>query len=636
MKRITISILILFVFVFSFSVLLNNEAVSAQRTFEKSSNKPINPIDIIKRFKSSLKHSENAGDPCEPTPIAFGQTINGSLVNGDCTDPDTGQVADVYIFSGTQGQAISSAFSSSQFDTVLLLADLSGEVVTFNDDIDGTTTNSRIPPTGTFTLPSSGQYILFATAFDPTGRGSYTINLLSGTGAGCDYTLNPTNQHFSANGGTGSFSVTTTQPTCDWQATSNVPWITTNSSGTGNGTVNYAVEINTSAQGRGGVITVGNKTFALTQNPLSCSYSILPRQPEHPAIGGQFSFTLEASSSLCPTNVTTTDNWITILNPNGTGTRTLNYMLASNNIPIARNGTFFVGSSQFGILQWWRRADFSFDTGGQSNLSLFRPSTGAWIYRNNNFNTGEPSNIVNSIAFGLSTDKIAPADYDGDGRTDIVVFRDGNWYMIQSRNFNFRAVQFGQANDKPIPGDFDGDGKADISVYRPSAGSWFRLNSTNNQFVAVQFGIEEDVPLMADFNADGRNEIAVYRPSAGAWYWLDSATNAFNAVGFGLATDIPVPADYDGDSKTDIAVYRPSEGYWYRLNSSNNQFVALHFGTTGDIPVPAEYDRDGKADIAVYRPSTGIWYRLKSATNTVDGWQFGTAEDKPIPAAYQP
>jgi hypothetical protein len=37
-----------------------------------------------------------------------------------------------------------------------------------------------------------------------------------------------------------------------------------------------------------------------------------------------------------------------------------------------------------------------------------------------------------SAALGLGTDKLVQGDYDGDGKTDIAVFRDGMWFIIPS------------------------------------------------------------------------------------------------------------------------------------------------------------------------------------------------------------
>jgi hypothetical protein len=39
--------------------------------------------------------------------------------------------------------------------------------------------------------------------------------------------------------------------------------------------------------------------------------------------------------------------------------------------------------------------------------------------------------------------------------------------------------------------DFDGDGKSDISVFRPSDGVWY-LNRSNQGFAAIQFGASTD------------------------------------------------------------------------------------------------------------------------------------------------
>jgi len=143
--------------------------------------------------------------------------------------------------------------------------------------------------------------------------------------------------------------------------------------------------------------------------------------------------------------------------------------------------------------------------------------------------------------------------------------------------------------------DFDGDGRSDISVFRQSDGAWY-LNSSTQGFSATQFGLSTDKITPADYDGDGKTDIAVYRE--GTWYWLNSSNGGFNAIQFGLASDIPQPADFDGDGRAELAVYRG--GNWYTLNLANNQFNAVQFGLSTDKPVVADYDGDGRADYAVY------------------------------------
>lgn len=81
----------------------------------------------------------------------------------------------------------------------------------------------------------------------------------------CTYSIFPTSQNFPVNGGSGSFDVNT-QSACPWNATTTNSWISTSSSGSGSGDVDYTVQANPDIISRTGTIKVEGKTFTITQD----------------------------------------------------------------------------------------------------------------------------------------------------------------------------------------------------------------------------------------------------------------------------------------------------------------------------------------------------------------------------------
>jgi serine-aspartate repeat-containing protein C/D/E len=267
--------------------------------------------------------------------------------------------------------------------------------------------------------------------------------------------------------------------------------------------------------------------------------------------------------------------------------------------------------------------------------------------------------------FGLQNGIPFAGDFNGDGRFEVGVYLDGEWFVDLNGNGKWDPedlwAKLGNAADRPVVGDWDGDGKDDIGIYGPEweddepviAADPGLPDQFNRQEIAhskvkqphikpknvppvvseanerhralkrsergsirgdlidhvFRFGAERDMPVTGDFNGDGIDSIGVFRE--GVWR-IDvdgdgRLTGHDKIVQFGQPGDVPVVGDFNGDQVDEIGVYR--NGQWI-IDIDRDLELSAHdkvfeMGGEGDLPVVGDWDGDGTDDPGTFKPVTG-------------------------------
>ena len=250
-------------------------------------------------------------------------------------------------------------------------------------------------------------------------------------------------------------------------------------------------------------------------------------------------------------------------------------------------------------------------------------------------------------------DIVLPEDFDGDGKADIAVYRDGGtaaepqayFFVMNSSDNTVRIEPWGSRGDiGTMPGDYDGDGKADVIIWRPGAttgaqSTFYLRKSSNGGMLAVPFGIRGDRPVLGDFDGDGKQDFNVARVNITTGeanlYTLRSSDGQLTTTPLPCPFQFIVPGDYDGDGKTDVATIKNSVNdlLWTITRSSDNVTENIRYGLyASDAPVQGDYNGDGVTQLAVFRKtgtsSTSLsYFFIRQPDNSFTTTQYGNGFD---------
>ena len=180
------------------------------------------------------------------------------------------------------------------------------------------------------------------------------------------------------------------------------------------------------------------------------------------------------------------------------------------------------------------------------------------------------TNTLRQVRFGdrvgletndTSPDTIFPgADFTGDGRDELIYVRRNaatpnlpTYYIGDAVTGSVVAVyNWGNySSDYSLaPDDYTGDGRADLVAVRQATGGkqWYIYNPANNTSSVTVFGRSDtqtaalDYQIRGDYDGDGRQDIAVWRISDRTFYWINSSNGSLQGQFFGSVGDIPLAA----------------------------------------------------------------------------------------------
>ena len=209
---------------------------------------------------------------------------------------------------------------------------------------------------------------------------------LSQAAVACTYSIAPSQASIPSVGSTGSV-VVTAGAGCAWSSASGVAWIsvTYGATGSGNGTVGYAVAAN-SGSARSGTIAIADKVFTAAQDAQSCSYSLSPTTMSFAEGGGTGSFAVAVGTG-CTWTAVPGAGWIHIIaGTSGVGPATVSFGVDANT-GVARSGNIVVQGLAFTVSQSGVGCSFTLTpssasvgpTGGEGTFAVASGAGCTWL-----------------------------------------------------------------------------------------------------------------------------------------------------------------------------------------------------------------------------------------------------------------
>ncbi|MEV8094373.1 FG-GAP-like repeat-containing protein [Kitasatospora sp. NPDC085879] len=306
---------------------------------------------------------------------------------------------------------------------------------------------------------------------------------------------------------------------------------------------------------------------------------------------------------------------------------------------------------------------WSTNTNGQADVMFFQPDGNLVLYKNDgtavwSSNTYRRAwhNAASANEAG-GTGKLRYADFNGDGRADAITIADNGSFSVKLNAggdghggwTDLGQVSIGATADRTKVrfADFNGDGKTDYIVFAASGGavSVYLNNGGDGHGGWTAYGqvttgstTNPDLVRFADFNGDGKTDYIVFAASGGAvTVYLNNGGDghggwtAYGQVTTGSTTDRTRVrwTDIDGDGKADYTLIQADgsidtyinlggdgHGGWAPVRS---RISAGHTTTQAQADF-TDIDGDGRGDYLLINGTTNAWLTNGGDDFATPGW----------------
>ncbi len=218
--------------------------------------------------------------------------------------------------------------------------------------------------------------------------------------------------------------------------------------------------------------------------------------------------------------------------------------------------------------------DFSGD--GKADVLTRSATTGRWAMFLMNGKQVTGARELTGLPRDLSLQPVATADFDGDGRSDLLLRRaDGTWSMhlldgltvVDSGVPTFTTADYFRVQ---AVADFNGDGRGDVLLRRPN-GNWFMYLMDGLRIVdlgkpPITKNTAWQIAAADDFDGDGRSDVLIRNRDDERWSM--SLMNGRRIRSAGLVNlarnrqlQVLETGDFNGDGRADVLLRHVSDEY---------------------------------------------------------------------------